>query len=168
MAAITAPRSLAEIVDPDAGVTYPTQTLIGHKDALCMFCAAWHGRNDAYWLADAGLITTCVDLDATKLEQMAAIYPDGWTFSEWDAFAFAEVSAERGHQWDVVSLDPFTNLIPQCVDMVPLWCQLARHVVILGTLHDTPVWAPWGWRATEQRHRSDNYGGVYWTVLERA
>lgn len=161
------PASLAEIQDPADYTPYPTDKLAGHRTALCMFCAAWWGRQDAYWLADAGLLTDCVDIDADKLEQMQRVYPNDWSFHDWDAFTFGEVAAERGTLWDVVSLDPFTNLIPQCVDQIPLWCKLARHLVIIGTLHSTPVWAPWGWRATEQRHRSDNYGGVYWTVLER-
>jgi hypothetical protein len=162
-----APRSLDAVRDDNAGVSYPGHALIGHRTALCLFAAAFHGRNDAYWLADAGLLTTCVDTDRQRLDEMKAIYPNDWGWEVDDAFAFADMAAVLGRQWDVVSLDPFTNLIPQCVDMITLWCHLARHVVILGTLHDTPVWAPNGWRAIEARHRSNNFGGVYWTVLER-
>ena len=64
-------------------------------------------------------------------------------------------------------LDPFTNLIPQCVDMITLWCHLARHAVILGRCMTRRCGLRTGGGQRRQRHRSNNFGGVYWTVLER-
>lgn len=165
MAAVNvAPSSLAEVCDLESGVSYPGAAIRGHETALCLFCAAWHGRQDAYWLADAGLRTTCVDFDEGRLREMHDIYPDDWEFLVGDAF---DTKHWRNMQWDVVSLDPFSNLFDRCAENLPLWCSLANHVVILG-MDDRPLEAPDGWRITDRRKRSDYLGGVYWVVLERA
>ena len=70
-----------------------------------------------------------------------------------------------GRQWDVVTLDPFTSLVDRCAEDIGLWCQLARRLVVLGTLHETPVWTPLDGIRSEIRKRSDNYA---WRVLRRA
>lgn len=128
-----------------------------------MFCAAFHGRQDALWIADAGLDATCVDTDGDKLAEMEAVYPDGWEFVTGDAFNYA-AAAKR--QWDVVSLDPFSALFQRVADELPLWCSRARRAVLLGTGVGTKVEAPDGWRVTEVLERSGFQGGVYWTVLQ--
>lgn len=143
---------------------YPRHLLVGCESALVLFAAAFHGQQDAVWMAEAGLRATCVDIDEERLGEMEAAYPSSWEFVPGDVFEFA-TAAEC--QWDVVSVDCPTNLFYRCAEFLPVWCLLARHSVILGCNNrylDVPV----GWRETERRHRSNFLlGGVYWAVLER-
>lgn len=160
-----APPTLAGVADPDGPAGYPVDLLAGCNDALVLFSALWFGRQDAYWIADAGLAGTCVDVDGRRLDEMRRLYPAGWEFVEADAFEFAR-SAER--RWDVVSLDPHTGLFDRCATEIDVWCSLAREMVILGSGRSTRVLAPDGWRIAGRTRRSDFRGGVFWTVLERA
>lgn len=157
--------SLDVIRDPAAAGLYPRRVLDGCESALVLFAAAWHGKQDAVWIAEAGLTGTCVDLDGEKLDEMAAVYPDGWEFAAEDAFVFATRAQRR---WDVVSIDCPTNLFDRCADLVPLWCLLARKAVVLGSGSGVVADPPKGWRMTETVRRSSFNGGVYWTVLEAA
>jgi hypothetical protein len=146
---------------------YPRDRLEGCETALVLFAAAFHGQQDAIWMADAGLTATCVDVDAEKLGEMEAVYPAGWEFVQEDAFEYT-ISADIEHRrtWDVVSLDCPSNLFDECADFLPLWCELANRAVILGTGVSTVVEPPPAWRVTERLRRSNFLGGVYWTVLE--
>jgi hypothetical protein len=144
---------------------YPRDRLEGCATALVLFAAAFHGQQDAVWMAEAGLTATCVDVDAEKLGEMEQAYPDGWEYAYGDAFSFAAASARR-RSWDVVSLDCPSSLFDRCAELLPLWCHLARRAVILGTGTGTVVEPPAGWRFTERLRRSTFLGGVYWTVVE--
>lgn len=161
------PRSLDDVRDPDGDPSYPISVLEG-ETALILFAAAWHGRQDAYHVAQAGLRGTCVDADGALLSEMARVYPDGWEFVEADVFSYTAAAVLGGRRWDVVSLDPFTNLFDRCADLLETWCSVARRAVVLGSGTYTVVDAPTGWQVTDQRWRSDFHGGVYWRVLEPA
>jgi hypothetical protein len=159
------PRSFADVRDPEGDPSYPVALLEGCETALVLFAAAFWGRQDAAHIADAGLTATCVDLDRQKLDEMRRVYPDDWTFVDSDAFEYAK---KRNVPFDIVSLDPFTNLMARCADELPLWCSLATRAVILGSGSETWLRAPDGWDITDTRHRSDFNGGIFWTVLEPA
>jgi hypothetical protein len=145
---------------------YPTDKLIGCETALILFAAAFGGMNDCAWVADAGLRATCVDLDGEKLEEMKPLYPDDWKFVCKNAYQVGVDAVVS--QWDVVSLDPYTNEFTRCADNIKAWCRLARHIVILGTGTHTVVNEPAGWTISQRIKRSTYAGGVWWTVLERA
>ncbi len=140
---------------------YPRHVLEGCESALVLFAAAFHGRQDAIWMAEAGIRAWCVDTDREKLAEMEALYPDDWEFIVGDAFHVHPAL----DAFDVVSLDPFTNLIQECADLLPVWCHLARRAVVLGTMGDTSFVSPAGWRVVEEVPRSSFNGGVFWTVL---
>lgn len=144
---------------------YPVEHLVGHQTALIVFAAAFGGLNDGAWIHDAGLTATCVDNDRDALDAMWLHYPDTWEFVCADAYEFAALT-ER--QWDVVSLDPFTNEFDRCAENIAAFCRLARHVVIVGTGACTNLEAPPFWRTAARMYRTGYEGGVYWTVLERA
>lgn len=165
MESLTIPKSLEDVRADDQ--SFPHDVLVGCKTALALFSANFYGRQDAFWLAEAGLGTTCVDVDGERLEAMAAIYPAGWEFVECDAYEYAELSWRMHRQWDVVTADPYTNHFTICADNVDSWCKVARRAVILGTGVDTSVTAPPGWRIASVRKRSTYDGGVWWTCLER-
>jgi hypothetical protein len=153
------------VVDPAEGKLYPRHVLEGAETALCVFAAAFLGRQDAHWLNEAGLQVDCIDIDLPRLERMKALYPESWRYLCVDAFDFAK---NTGGMWDVVSVDCPTGAFQRCADMIGTWCDLARQAVILGTGHDTALTPPPGWKLTDFRRRSDFKGGVYWAVLERA
>jgi hypothetical protein len=154
--------TLAEIQGGAAPSIYPRAVLEGCDTALVLFAAAFHGQQDAVWMADAGLTATCVDVDAEKLGEMEQVYPADWEYVYGDAFAYA-AAADR--TWDVVSLDPPSNLFGRCAKLLPTWCGLARRAVILGTGQDTVIDEPEDWRVSECVRRSNFGGGCYWTVL---
>ncbi len=145
------------------GFDYPEHLLVGCETALVVFAAAFGGLNDASWIRDSGLTATCLDQDGEKLEEMRGDYPSDWEFICEDAWTF-----ETDRQWDVVSLDPFTQDFNRCVDSLPKWCRMARHSVIFGTGRDTIIDVPYGWVVTGTVWRSPYDGGVYWTTLERS
>lgn len=144
---------------------YPRHLLPGCESALVLFAAAWHGKQDAVWMAEAGLAATCVDVDAAKLDEMAGAYPDGWEYVVSDVFEYV-LRTER--KWDVVSIDCPTNLFERCAELLPLWCRVARKAVVLGCGAGTMVVVPEGWSTGARLHRSNFNGGVCWAVLERA
>lgn len=156
-----APNHIAFIRDDPR--RFPRDVLRGSKTGLCVFAAEWHGRQDAFWLYEAGITTTCVDVNGTRLEEMRRIYPDGWEFVTGDAFEFAPQT-----KYDVVTLDPFTGeAMDRCHREIARWCSLANNAVVMGSTAAQPIHrAPAGWRLAELVHRSDFGGGVFWTVLK--
>jgi hypothetical protein len=166
MAAV-APVALKQIVDHDAGLVFPRQVLSDSSTALCLFSAAWHGRQDAYWVAKRGLRATCVDLDAGRLDEMRNLYPSDWEFIQHDAFDFPAMHCERvaTRDWDAVVLDPYTNHFDRAAEYLPVWCAVANNVVILG-MDGRDLEVPHGWQIVQRRKRSHYNGGVWWVVLE--
>jgi hypothetical protein len=147
-----------------AGEVFPVAALEDCETALILFAAAFHGRQDAIWMADEGLTGTCVDSDAEKLGAMVLAYPQGWEYVVGDAYVYAQQTRRR---WDVVSVDAYTNQFQRAADQLELWCSRANRSVILGTGVATKVEPPAGWQVTDVLQRSMYQGGVFWTVLER-
>jgi hypothetical protein len=143
---------------------FPANALRGADDALILFAAAFLGCQDAAWAAQAHLQGTCVDTDTFKLEEMRPEYPEGWEFVTADVFEFVKTT---GRTWDVVTADPWTNMMGLVADIVGRLCQLARRAVIVGSGRPR-LTAPDGWAVTGRLRRSFLDGGVYWTTLEPA
>lgn len=164
---MAAPETLEEIGHSDEADLYPRHVLKGCETALVLFSAAFFGRQDAYWVADAGLRATCLDTDADRLDQMADVYPTDWDFIEADVYEWAPAAESMSRHWDVVSVDCPSGHFDRCADLVPLWCALARRAVVLGCgLNRRDILVPSGWRLSETRKRSMYDGGVYWAVME--
>ncbi len=140
---------------------FPHRYLQGLNTALVLFAAAFKGKQDACWIAEAGLTATCVDIDHVTLAEMKPLYPDGWEFFIGDAYAF-----NPGRVWDVVTVDCPSGQFDRAAEAVAKWTALASHVVMLGTGNETNVDPPDGWAVTDTVYRSSYAGGVYWTVLE--
>lgn len=144
---------------------YPTHLLEGCETGLVLFAAAFLGHNDAIHFAEAGIQTTCVDIDGERLEQMADLYPAEWHFLAGDAWEFAANAGEN--RWDAVSVDTFSgDAMYRSLASLELWCSLARQVVTSTiTAEATDRYrTPDGWMAS----LSTRATGVYWLVLERA
>jgi hypothetical protein len=142
---------------------YPRHVLVGCESALVLFAAAFHGQQDAVWMAEAGLRTTCVDIDQEKLQAMEGAYPDDWEYVYGDVFEFALRTEQR---WDVVSIDCPSNLFARCAELLPLWCRMARKAVVVGSARKMLFHEPTGWRLSDSVFRSHNYGGVYWRLFQ--
>ena len=155
---------------------YPVKHLKGCKTGLVLFAAAFMGHNDAIHFAEAGIDTTCVDINGPRLREMAGLYPDGWSFVTEDAWKVAEKARKYGTKWDAVSVDTFTgDMMERSLDSLDLWCSLARKVVTvtyamktdglglgIGSF-DFPEEVPAGWKW----HLHPRSGAVYWLVLTR-
>ncbi|MEX2486496.1 MAG: hypothetical protein WD377_02640 [Nitriliruptoraceae bacterium] len=143
---------------------YPTYLLENARTGLCLFSAAFMGWNEAIHFALEDVRTTCVDVDAKKLEAMSELYPESWRFICRDAWEFAEHRAALGDKWDVVSVDTFRgNATERSLVSLDLWCSLANDAVIatleLGQTYEVPE----GWTASEFQRNSE----VFWLVLTR-
>lgn len=158
------PRGFDDIRDPD-DQSFPVGVLDGCRDALVLFAQAWYGMQDAYYVAAAGLDGTCVDIRDHNFGAMRDLYPDGWEFVQADVYEFIE-STER--TWDVVTVDCPSGHFQRCADLLPELCSLATRAVVLGSGAKTRIAVPGGWHQTSKNRRSMMFGGVYWTVLERA
>lgn len=146
---------------------YPTHLLEGCETGLVLFAAAFLGHNDAIHFAEAGLETTCVDLDAERLQRaMEPLYPAEWLFFPMDAWNYAECACREGVSWDVVSCDTWTgDLMHRSLDSLDLWCSLARKAVTVTLTVGATYTLPEGWVDSELYERAP---GVYWLVLTRA
>lgn len=144
---------------------FPFQLLEECETGLCLFAAAFHGRNDAIHFAMSGVRTTCVDRDGSRLADMRAVYPEDWAFVEADAWTYAEAARREEVVWDAVCVDPFTgDAMDRSMETIDLWLSLARRVAIIGTT--TFPYAPpalWNVRVKWVRRAQ----GVYWMALER-
>lgn len=158
--------TLEDLRDDESGRSFPRDLLIGCKDALVVFAAGFLGMQDAFWISEAGIRATCLDHDGVRLEEMHKLYPDTWEFFKTDSFEWVTNASRAGRTWDLVSVDCNTNHFERCARLLPLWCRLARKVVIIGTGYDN-VEAPIGWKLDRHVFRSDYQGGVYWDVLVR-
>ena len=158
--------ALAEVGAAAQGNPYPTGILEGHETALCLFAAGFYGAQDGYWIHQAGLRATCVDIRPGRLAEMKQMYPDDWDFVVEEVFDFTERAEIERRRWDIVSVDCPSGMFDECAEHADLWCSVARHAVILGTGRNTAVSPPDGWTATGKVRRSNYQGGVYWSVLE--
>lgn len=154
-----------ELIRSEAdGQAYPREILSECRDALVLFAAGFLGRQDAFWIADAGLNAVCVDYRHEALADMQELYPAEWVFLQADIY-------RQPRHWeteaDLVSVDCPSGHFERCADLVGLWTQMARKYVVLGTGADVEIEVPAGWRLNERRFRSDFAGGTYWAVLER-
>lgn len=156
---------------------FPQPVLAGCETGLLLFSSAFNGSNDGYWLLDAGMTATCVDIDGDKLARMRRFYPDTWEFVKQDAFAFA---ADTDRSWDFVSVDCPSNLCDRVLDETPLFLRLATRAVTLcttlaslerhgleptcGSVHDHLADTLGDWRVTGLLERASN--GCHWIILE--
>lgn len=155
--------------DEAVGRTFPRSVLRGCETGLCLFAAGFLGRQDAVWMADAGLKVTCVDHDEPKLRQMMDLYPDSWSYRAYDVFEYVTTIRQFVVKFDVVTVDCPSNMFGEAVEYLPEFCELALRAVVLGSTPTEPIQPPVGWKVTQERKRSDYVpAGVYWTVLEKA
>jgi hypothetical protein len=158
-----------------AAKAYPVHLLNYGETGLCLFAAAFLGKNDAIHMARMGMRVTCVDTDAAKLGSMERHYPADWTFIVGDAWDVAEnallLCRDAGGfdsptpMYDVVSVDTFTgDATDRSIETLDLWCSLA-HRLVTATVGKGQAWtAPDGWEGAlfdRGGHLAD------WLVLTR-
>ena len=123
--------------------------LLRHGDTgVCLFSAAFLGRNDAIHMARQDMTVTCVDVDGRRLAEMHQMYPDDWEFVTGDAWEFAEAARAQGRMWDVVSVDTFTgNATFRGLASLDLWCSIAGRVVAATVCPGSVYTVPAGWES---------------------
>jgi O-antigen/teichoic acid export membrane protein len=165
--------------------TFPRAAFADATSAACFFGAAFHGRNDAVHLADAGLADVLVvDVDDAKLAAMRAVYPPSWRFVVGDAYAVARDMADRGERADLVVADAWQSECARALDELPLWLSVARRRVLVtvakpwldehGLAPDVGALQAWldgrGIAASVEalHRRADWSGGTWWLVVRPA
>ena len=143
---------------------YPGDMLRYGESGLCLFAAAYLGANDAIHMARKDMVVTCVDRNASRLDEMADLYPPHWEFHAQDAWMFAELAASNDQRWDIVSVDTFTgNATNRSMETLELWCSLAHRAVTATIAVGQEYVCPDGWRDS-LFHRSFL---ASWLVLRR-
>lgn len=117
-------------------MTFPVHLLRKEDTVLCLFCAAFGGRQDAAFLRDAGLKRVrCVDRDVVKIQEMAPLYPD-FSFATDDVFEMlwgVKEPVDEFRRWDVITADPWTgNMDERLRGFLPALLAMTKRVLILG------------------------------------
>jgi len=175
--------NINEIRDRSTSGSFPVEALKGADTACLLFCAAFHGSNDAIFVHDAGIKRALlIDNDYRKLTEMEAAwcsYQPNWDFQTGDAFGFLQRAAER---FDVVVADPWTGHISRALKMLNVWHRYVDRALIVGvtmiflaeqglppTLDGFNRWLQFTFPnlppASDLHKRSDYRGGVYWAVI---
>lgn len=143
---------------------YPAQYLEGLETGLCLFGAAFQGRNDAIHFHEYGLRTNVVDTDFGALSKMRKLYPSDWQFFHVDAWDYAEAAAREELVFDAVSVDTFTGDAElRSLASLELWTSIASYLVTITATPGHPFDVPDGW-AVSRHYRGP---GVYWLCLRR-
>ena len=147
---------------------YPAHLLDGCETGLVLFAAAFLGHNDAIHFAEAGLETTCVDIDepAPRRDARALSRVVGVPCTPMRGHC-AQAAKREEFTWDAVSVDTFTgSLMDMALDSLELWTSLANRLVTVTIT--TPVMdavnVPHGWETSLYPRSRD----VSWLVLTRA
>lgn len=156
-------------------MSFPVEFLRPGDEIVCVFSAAFLGKNAEVYIRDAGhKRVTCVDLDAAKLEEMRPAFPNSWEFVAADAYLWMPAAPLRS--CDVLVLDPWTGDMGTVMRQIGAWSMIARRLVIVGVcaawaeeerVGDMGLWfADRGLTLLRFPLRSDYRGGVYWAVCE--
>lgn len=157
---------------------FPADEIQPGDSVLDLMCAGFYGANAAIHVLDTGATEHFgVDLDATKLGVMRALYPaPRFKFVCADVSLF--VAGSMGDGSDVVICDPWTQDIDRWMLRLDELLTIAHRVLILGVSHrwfeahmvrettdglnawagDVPL------RCARLIRRSDHLGGTFWTV----
>jgi hypothetical protein len=162
---VAAVKTLVGPLEPisRAAKAYPVHLLNYGETGLCLFAAAFLGKNDAIHMARMGMDITLVDINRERLEEMGELYECSYMIG--DAWEFARWMVDDGAEWDVVSVDSFTgDATDRSIGTLDLWCSLARRLVT-ATVGKGQAWtAPEGWEGAlfdRGGHLAD------WLVLTR-
>src|SRR5688572_9983443 len=148
------------------GLEFPKHLLYPGQSALCLFCAAFNGRNDVQHLKAAGLRDVIlIDNDQDKLEELAA-----WTnypAYNVDAFEMIELYYSEGQHFDLVICDQWTGMEQQIHgDYIEKLVAITKCHLIMG-ICQTYIESQGGRPPGSYYWRSNHNGGVYWRVLSK-
>lgn len=165
---------------PLAAVREVTEPRPGLRSALCLYAAAFLGRQDVIHLHDLGIYVFAVDANEEKVEEMRGLY--GKRLSGRFAEAFTQVAdmIAAGAEFDVVTADPWTQDIPAVLDRLATLARLSTGLVIVGVTRAWMEGAGFAYSAEGLRlwtaargipldvvtlhERSQHVGGVAWGV----
>jgi hypothetical protein len=111
---------------------FPTFALKGARTAACVFCAAFTGRQDVAYVEAAGVRdVTLVDSGVELMRDMAKRFPKYHReIRDW------RVALERweneDRRFDVITLDPWTNMDEEVQREVRRFAELAKRWLVLG------------------------------------
>src|SRR5678810_1167117 len=127
--------------------TFPTLGVEFHqykqiRSAACFYAAGFYGRNDVVYVFDklpSGGSLTLIDTDEEKLVDMHQIYSGrgrDLAVHVKDAWVAAQDFVKKQEQFDLVTVDPWSNDTLIALLRLPLWYSLARHALIIGVTLD--------------------------------
>lgn len=172
------PRGLGEIREYGKRRAYPIDVLSGLRSGLLLFGAGFYGATDGIRFLDAGLIdVSVVDLDSMRLGVMRALYPSTWTFVIGDVWDWLREAREGGMKWDIVSLDPPSDIAESKVaEMLKGAEAVSNRFVVCGASAEeveregVRIGDSFGndgeWRVRTVVERNSTL--ITWIVLERA
>jgi hypothetical protein len=115
---------------------FPAEYLKPNTTALSLFSARFYGRSDVIRLYDAGAAhVTLVDLDATTLDEMKAIYPKHWSYIAGDYAAFLAQAIAEGRRYDIIIADQWEAMGAEVA-----WDQLPRIMSMCDGIFIVDYW----------------------------
>lgn len=138
---------------------FPIDVLTPDMSALCLFCAAFGGKQDVEFIHKAGIKDVIlVDNDPIRLNTVSSKY--GYNQFLADAFMLIDEINESETMFDVVVCDQWTPQDDEVWSRLPRLKQIARKYLILGC-HSDRLDAE-----GETYYRSDGNGGTYWKLIK--
>ncbi len=180
-------QPIIEDLEKTASRTFPTEILRECNTATAFFSAAFYGTNDVIHLYINGLNEVTInDIHEGKMYVMEQAYPSSWSFITGDAFDLAKEQNDNGKLFDIVIVDPFSNLAPRVFDeFFELFFSLSKRYFVLTIMYQMfvdldvePTDITKFSKVVSEKfnqdincieilQRSTHLGGAYWAVFEK-
>jgi hypothetical protein len=117
--------------------TFPVEVLDDCHSVACFFCAGFYGVYEVIHFDKVAKSMTLVDKDEEKVRHMGTVYRTRPKVIVGDAFATAATMHAEGQRFDVVSCDPWSNMMPLPVSKHFLtFARLAKRYLVAGVTAD--------------------------------
>lgn len=140
---------------------FPKEYLKSTDKVLCLFSAAFGGRQDVQYVYDAG-VEDCIMID-NDVEKLAALqFP--YKKIEYDCFKYIDECVRLEERFDVVISDQWTQQMAIInTDYLERLKQITKRVLIIGC---SQIYLDEGNTVTDLLiKRSTHLGGIFWRVI---
>lgn len=123
-----------DILRAQRSTAFPSEMIRGKRNALCVFCARFYGRDDVIHVHDVCPDhVTLVDDDAQSMADMKLIYPGDWSFVTDDYRRFFQRAAEVGAKFDLIICDEWPSMAKEVAwDCLPTIMSICSDMLIIN------------------------------------
>ena len=123
-----------DILRMQRSTAFPAEAIHGKRNALCVFCARFYGKDDVIHVHDVNPDhVTLVDDDAQSIEDMKLIYPEDWSFVVDDYRRYLQRALEVGAKFDLIVCDEWPAMAKEVAwECLPLIMNLCSDMLIIN------------------------------------